>query len=214
MTGFIELFDTARDYTLQFTVTHTLVSSHVLTSRCLVAASNLSGLSYHLLTTHNDWAPAILLLNWSQSQSYSYVTTDGQSASLPWCQAPSWAQCQILVAIRELRVSRCGVPSLTRGRVTYNCYWPSSTQLFLRPSPAGLMTIFYCLRFEAFPTCRPSLRDRVAHLYPQALGSLIFFSYDSPMTSELLDTKCFVVTNKSKRCREIDTRFMATDETE
>jgi hypothetical protein len=26
MTGFIELFDTARDYTLQFTVTHILVS--------------------------------------------------------------------------------------------------------------------------------------------------------------------------------------------
>jgi hypothetical protein len=41
MTGFIELFNTARDYTLQVTVTHTHNSVHicVLTSRCLVAAS-------------------------------------------------------------------------------------------------------------------------------------------------------------------------------
>jgi hypothetical protein len=29
-------------------------------------------------------------LNWTQSQSQSYVTTDGQSASLFWCQAPIW----------------------------------------------------------------------------------------------------------------------------
>jgi hypothetical protein len=26
----------------------------------------------------------------SQSQSQSYITTDGQSASLSWCQAPIW----------------------------------------------------------------------------------------------------------------------------
>jgi hypothetical protein len=38
--GFIGLFDTARDYTLQVTVTHTSIHSHVFTSRCLIAASN------------------------------------------------------------------------------------------------------------------------------------------------------------------------------
>jgi hypothetical protein len=38
--GIIGLSDTARDYTLYFTVTYTLVYSHVFTSRCLVAASN------------------------------------------------------------------------------------------------------------------------------------------------------------------------------
>jgi hypothetical protein len=39
--GFIELFDTARDYR-HFTITHThtTVHSHVFTSRCLVAVSN------------------------------------------------------------------------------------------------------------------------------------------------------------------------------
>jgi hypothetical protein len=32
MTGFIGYFDTARDYTLQFNVTHTSVHSYVLTA--------------------------------------------------------------------------------------------------------------------------------------------------------------------------------------
>jgi hypothetical protein len=62
--------------------------------------------------------------------------------------------------------------------VIYNCCWPSPAQPFLVPSPAGLMTMFYCLRFETPPTWRArSLyfyppRHRVARLYPQALGSL------------------------------------------
>jgi hypothetical protein len=29
------------------------------------------------------------------------------------------------------------------------CYWPSSAQSFLGPSPFGLATIFYCLRCKA-----------------------------------------------------------------
>jgi hypothetical protein len=40
MIGFIGLFDTEGDYTLQFTITHTSVLSHVFDSRCSVAASN------------------------------------------------------------------------------------------------------------------------------------------------------------------------------
>jgi hypothetical protein len=69
MIGFIELFDTTRDYTLQFTITHThaCVHNHVYTNRCSVAAFNddvplplssrtTRGLSYQLLTAtaHND----------------------------------------------------------------------------------------------------------------------------------------------------------------
>jgi hypothetical protein len=68
MIGFIGLSDTERNYTVQFTITHTLsVHSHVFTSRCSVAASNggrppssvrcrtVPGLSYHVLTgtAHN-----------------------------------------------------------------------------------------------------------------------------------------------------------------
>jgi hypothetical protein len=75
--------------------------------------------------------------------------------------------------------------SLTRGwSVIYNCCWSSPTQSFSGPSPAGLMTTFYCLRFETPPTWRPrspnyTPRKRVARLYPQALGSLFVASYDS-----------------------------------
>jgi hypothetical protein len=38
--------------------------------------------------------------------------------------------------------------------VIYNCCWPSPVQSFLGLSPAGLMTIFYCLRFETPQTWR------------------------------------------------------------
>jgi hypothetical protein len=50
-------------------------------------------------------------------QSQSYVTTDGQSVSLSWCQAPPEFQYQIFVTVRQLWVCWCRAPSLTRGRV-------------------------------------------------------------------------------------------------
>jgi hypothetical protein len=40
------------------------------------------------------------------------------------------------------------------GCVVYNCCWASLAQSFSDPSPAGLMTIFYCLRFETPPNWR------------------------------------------------------------
>jgi hypothetical protein len=57
------------------------------------------------------------------SQSQSYITTDGQSASLSWCQAPIWDTRPIfpffsLIIFRQLRVCWCGAPSLTRSRVS------------------------------------------------------------------------------------------------
>jgi hypothetical protein len=64
--------------------------------------------------------------------------------------------------------------------VVYNCCWPSLAQSFLGPSPAGLMTIFHCLRFETPPIWRAgSPRNRMAQLYPQALGSVFIALYDS-----------------------------------
>jgi hypothetical protein len=35
--------------------------------------------------------------------------------------------------------------------VVYNCCRPSPAQSYTDPSPAGIMTIFYCLRFESTP---------------------------------------------------------------
>jgi hypothetical protein len=50
--------------------------------------------------------------------------------------------------------------------VVYNCYWPSPAQSFSGPSLEGLVTIFYCLRFET-----PQIwRARSPELYPAGTG--------------------------------------------
>jgi hypothetical protein len=63
------------------------------------------------------------------------------------------------LTIRLLLVSvRCGFvdvgPSLWRedASVVQNCCWSSPAQSFTGPSPVGLTTIFYCLRFETQKT--------------------------------------------------------------
>jgi hypothetical protein len=84
------------------------------------------------------------------SEYESYVTTDGQSASLFWNKGPIWGlrldfyYCQTVCGF--IYVSR----SLWREdeSVVYNFCWPSPAQSFSGPSPVGLVTIFYCLRFE------------------------------------------------------------------
>jgi hypothetical protein len=75
--------------------------------------------------------------------SQSYITTDSQSASLSWCQAPIWVPRPIFILIsliifRQLWVCLCGAPSLTRG-------WVCSFQLLLGIglSPTGLMSIIF-----------------------------------------------------------------------
>jgi hypothetical protein len=51
---------------------------------------------------------------------------------------------------------------LEGGSVVYSCSWSLPVQSFLGLSPAGLMTIFCCLRFETPPTWRA----RSPYLYP------------------------------------------------
>jgi hypothetical protein len=65
--------------------------------------------------------------------------------------------------------------------VVYNSCWYSPAQSFSGVSPAGLVTILYCFRFETPPTWRarsPYLWNRVARLYPQELRSLFAAFYD------------------------------------
>jgi hypothetical protein len=57
--------------------------------------------------------------------------------------------------VRSLLLSNsCGFVDVERslwrdnGSAVYNCCWSSPAQSFLRQSPAGLVNIFYCLRFE------------------------------------------------------------------
>jgi hypothetical protein len=110
--------------------------------------------------------------------------TDSRSVCLR-IKHPSGAYDQIFITGRQLRVCRCGALSVTRGRsVVSNCCWPSPEQPFSGPIPVGLVTIFYCLKFDTHPTGGPGSRiyisqEPVAQLYPQALGSLFVASYDS-----------------------------------
>jgi hypothetical protein len=88
-------------------------------------------------------------------ESESYVTTDGQSASLSWYKAPIWGLRPDFFSVRnteyvwQLRSWFRGTPSLTRGRVCL-LYVPVAlaSAVFLGRSPLGLATVFYCLRFE------------------------------------------------------------------
>jgi hypothetical protein len=52
------------------------------------------------------------------------------------------------------------------GSAVYNCFCSSPAQLFLGPSPAGLVTIFYCLGIETPWTWRA----RFLYLYPPGTG--------------------------------------------
>jgi hypothetical protein len=85
------------------------------------------------------------------TESESYITTDGQPASLSWNKAPIWGLRPDLYFSES-----CGFVDLERplwreaGSVVYNSCWPSPAKSFSGPSPVGLVAIFYCFRFETF----------------------------------------------------------------
>jgi hypothetical protein len=91
------------------------------------------------------------------------------------------------ISFRQLRVCYFVAPSLTRGRVCnllYNCLWALPEQWLLGRSPAELTAIFYCLiwdssNLESQVPVFISPMNRVAQLYPRALGSFFVASYDS-----------------------------------
>jgi hypothetical protein len=102
--GFIEHFDTGRDYIVKFTITHTLahtsVHSHVFTAVAWLllptaefslpqGSRTVPDLNYKLLTATAHCTPAVLQLQ-LRVKIKIMLTTDRQSASLSWCQAPIW----------------------------------------------------------------------------------------------------------------------------
>jgi hypothetical protein len=56
------------------------------------------------------------------------------------------------------------------GSVVYNCCWSSSAQSLSGPTPAGLVTIFYCLKFE---TPQPSGPDPRIYITQKHGGPVI-----------------------------------------
>jgi hypothetical protein len=83
-----------------------------------------------------------VICRWLSSESLSYITTEGQSASLSWNKAPIWGLRPDFYYYLTIAVSLYGAPSLTRGRV---CLLQCT-----------IYNIFYCLRFET----------RSLYLYP------------------------------------------------
>jgi hypothetical protein len=114
--------------------------------------SSLALLSLSLVGRHS-WL--------SESELYYDRQSVGQSVLV------SGAYDQIFIIVRLLRVCWYGVPSLTRGQICrLQLLLSSPTQSFSGPSPAGLMTTFYCLRFETPPTWS----TRSLYLYPPGTG--------------------------------------------
>jgi hypothetical protein len=79
-----------------------------------------------------------------------YLTRLGLSVGQSWNKAPIWGSrpdfyyCQTAAVLLTW-----GILWQEDGSVFYNCCWPSPEQSFLSPSPVGLVTILYCLRFVA-----------------------------------------------------------------
>jgi hypothetical protein len=90
-------------------------------------------------------------LQWTQIISYqsqSYVTTDGQSASLSSCQAPIFGKWPDLLLSVWGFVDVGGALWWEGGSLVYSCCWASPVQLFSGPSAARITTLFFCLRLE------------------------------------------------------------------
>jgi hypothetical protein len=141
----------------------------------------------------------LLWLSWSWFTNAIRITKDEWRTKNEWAQRSEllydWrftaneflatSPLRPTTRIYIFRLNICGyssyVTSLWRedGSVVYSCCWSSPAQSFSGLSLAGLMTAFYCLQIRDSPNLKGQVpvfispRNRVARLYPQALGCLI-----------------------------------------
>jgi hypothetical protein len=83
----------------------------------------------------------------SSLQSQSYITSDGQLASLSWNKAPIWGlRPDLYYLCDSYGLVLVGRPLWREdGSVVCHCYWSWPAQSILGPIPVGLLAIFYCL---------------------------------------------------------------------
>jgi hypothetical protein len=124
-----------------------------------------------------------------------------------WYEAPRdpWS---VYFSSEHLRLYfLCNILSDENGSVVYDCCWPSPEESFSGPSPAGLMTTFYCLRFET----PPIWGTRSPYLYPPRTGCP---SYDArhwvPNSSRLTTQRATV---KVFQPASWDPRYVASGRT-
>jgi hypothetical protein len=95
---------------------------------------------------------------------------------LCWCRAPIWAHHQIFFLSHDVE------RPLWRedGSViySYNYFWNLPAQSLSGPSPAELLTVFYCLIWDFLHLEGQGPRNRVANLYFRAL-----VPFSSPLTT-------------------------------
>jgi hypothetical protein len=96
------------------------------------------------------------------------------------------------------RVVDVGRPLWPEDRsVAYNCCWSSPAQSFSGPSSTGLITMFYCLRFET----PPNWRARFPYLYALGTGwpsytSRQWVPFSSPPTTRRATVELFEPASK------------------
>jgi hypothetical protein len=108
--------------------------------------------------------------------------TDGQSASLCWCQAPIWDPRPIfsllsLIIFRQLRVHWCGAASLTRSRVcSFHLLLGIASAAFLRSESHGthehiLLSLFLRLPQPGGPgSCIYFPQEQGSPVIPPGIG--------------------------------------------
>jgi hypothetical protein len=145
--------------------------------------------------------PITAALNWLNSKSQIYVTTDGQSASLSWCQAPSGTQVAGLLMWVVLSDERMGLSftiaagprqrSHSRARVPRD-FWPYflvSDFRFLQPG-----TWFWVLCYDRWSVGQ-SVSEQSTHsgltarfFYCQTVAYLLMWGASSDERTVLLFT--------------------------